>query len=123
MPFYGGNVTYINEIETPNCDIEIKAPFYKGAVIKAYLDGKDLGYIAFAPYSIKVSDVSAGKHKIEFKLFGNRHNSFGALHNTVACEVWFGPNAWRTTGDEFSYEYQLKDMGILAAPSVTIFEK
>ena len=123
MPFYGGNITYINEIETPDCNLEIKAPFYKGAVIKAYLDGKDLGYIAFAPYSIKVSDVTAGKHKIEFKLFGNRHNSFGALHNTIACEVWFGPGAWRTAGDEYSYEYQLKDMGILAAPSVTIFEK
>ena len=123
MPFYGGNVTYINEIETPDCDIEIKAPFYKGAVIKAYLDGKDLGYIAFAPYTIKVPDVAAGKHKLEFKLFGNRHNTFGALHNPVACEVWFGPDAWRTTGDEYSYEYQLKDMGILGAPSVTIFEK
>jgi hypothetical protein len=30
---------------------------------------------------------------------------------------------WRTDGDEFSYEYQLKDTGIMSAPVVTIIEK
>ena len=33
-------------------------------------------------------------------------------------EHWVGPNAWRTTGAGFSYEYQLKRMGVLAAPRV-----
>ena len=123
MPFYGGSITYVNEVETPDCDLIIKATYYKGAVIKVYVDGVDAGYIAFAPYTIRVNNVKKGKHKIEFKLFGNRHNSFGALHNTVETEKWFGPGVWRTEGDGFCYEYRLKDMGILASPVVTVIEK
>lgn len=123
MPFYGGNIIYKNEIETPDCDLLIRAPFYRGAVIKVYVDGVDCGYIANAPYSLEVTGIKAGKHTVDFKLFGNRYNSFAAVHDTVYSRRWFGPNMWRTSGDEFSYEYQLKDMGILGAPTVTVFEK
>ena len=123
MPFYGGNVTYKNEIETPDCNLQIRATTYKGAVVKVFVDGKDCGYCAFAPYTVDVKDVKAGKHTIEFKLFGNRYNSFAALHNNNTSQTWFGPTVWRTAGDEYSYEYQLKDMGILAAPIVKIIEK
>ena len=122
MPFYGGNVVYKNEIETPDCDLLVRAPFYRGAVIKVLLDGVDCGYIAFAPGTLKIDGVKAGKHKLDFILYGNRYNSFAALHNTVISQRWIGPQLWRTEGTEYSYEYQLADMGILAAPTVTIFE-
>lgn len=123
MPFYSGNITYVNEVETPDCDLVIKAPFYRGGTLKVFVDGKDCGHLCLAPCSVRVEDVKAGLHKIEFKLFGNRINSFGAVHNTVGTLVWFGPRMWRTEGDEYSYEYQLKDIGIMAAPVVTIIEK
>lgn len=123
MPFYGGNITYKNEIETPDCDLIIKANYYKGAVIKVFVDGVDTGYIAFAPYKLKIKNVKRGKHKIELKLFGNRLNSFGPVHNTCFSQNWYGPNIWRTEGDEWSYEYQLSDMGIMSAPVVTVIEK
>ena len=123
MPFYGGNVTYINEVETPDCDLIIKAPFYRGGTVKVFVDGKDCGHICLAPCSVRVNDIKAGTHKIEFKLFGNRINSFGAVHNTIGTLAWYGPGMWRTKGNEYSYEYQLKDMGIMAAPVVTIIEK
>ncbi len=29
-------------------------------------------------------------------LYGNRMNSFGAVHNADAAETWYGPNLWRT---------------------------
>ena len=122
MPFYGGNVVYKNDIETPDCDMIVNLPFYRGAVIKVLLDGSDCGYIAFAPCSVRIDGVKAGKHKLEFVLCGNRYNSFAALHNTVSSQTWYGPELWRTEGTEFSYEYQLADMGILAAPIVTIVE-
>ena len=123
MPFYSGNITYINEVETPDCDLIIKAPFYRGGTLKVFVDGKDCGHICLAPCSVRVDGVKAGKHKIEFKLFGNRFNSFGAVHNTIESLLWPGPNMWRTNGDEYSYEYQLKDMGIMGAPVVTVIEK
>jgi hypothetical protein len=123
MPFYSGNITYVNEVETPDCDLIIKAPFYRGGTVKVFVDGKDCGHICLAPCSVRIEDVKAGLHKIEFKLFGNRINSFGAVHNTIGSLSWFGPRMWRTDGDEFSYEYQLKDTGIMSAPVVTIIEK
>ena len=120
MPFYGGNITYINEIETPECDIIIKTPAYRGAAVKVFVDGTDCGNTSLAPNSVRVNNITSGKHTIAIKLFGNRYNSFGALHNTVDSQKWKGPEHYRTTGNSFSYEYQLKDMGILAAPTVTI---
>ena len=123
MPFYGGNITYVNEIETPQCDIIIKTPAYRGAAVKVFVDGEDCGNTSLAPNSVRVNNITPGKHTVAIKLFGNRYNSFGALHNTVSSQRWKGPEHYRTTGNSFSYEYQLKDMGILAAPTITIINK
>ena len=123
MPFYGGNITYIKEIDLPQCDIVVKTPVYRGAAVKVALDGVDAGHTTLAPNKIKINGVSSGKHKLEIKLFGNRYNSFGPLHNTVNSQKWLGPDTWRTTGDAFCYEYRLKDTGILAAPVIEIIKK
>ena len=53
---------------------------------------------------------------MRIKIFGNRHNAFGPVHNADAAETWYGPNLWRTQGNKWSYEYQLKEMGILTTP-------
>lgn len=123
MPFYSGNITYENEIETPECDMIVETSHYRGAAVKVYLDGRDCGYTALAPNTVVIKNVSAGSHVLKLKLLGNRFNTFGALHNTVKSQTWHGPDEWRTTGNEWSYEYQLKDMGILSAPAVTIINK
>ncbi len=119
MPFYGGNLTYECEIELPdNGVLEIEAPIFRGSLIGVNLDGKDVGKIAFSPYCLAV-DACAGKHKVELTLFGNRYNTFGALHNTE-CDTpnyWQGPSAWYTKGTSWSYEYQFKRTGILKSPT------
>ena len=33
---------------------------------------------------------------------------------------WIGPNVWRTTGDDWCYEYRLKPFGILKTPDITL---
>lgn len=43
---------------------------------------------------------------------------FGSVHNADRTMRWLGPNAWRTTGDSWCYEYILKEMGILSTPVV-----
>lgn len=123
LPFYGGNIIYHNDIETPGCDIIIQTSYYKGALVKVYLDGVDCGNIVFSPYKLKIKGVKAGKHKLDIKLFGNRINTFGGLHNTVNEHVWQGPMYFRSANEEWSYEYRLRDMGIYSAPVVTIIEK
>ena len=67
MPFYGGNVSYISQIETPRCSLQISVPHYKGALVKVFVDGEDKGIIAFSPYKVTIDNLAAGKHEIEFK--------------------------------------------------------
>ena len=43
-------------------------------------------------------------------------NAFGCLHNVDPHTRWYGPNAWRSEGDAWADEYQLKPAGILVAP-------
>lgn len=125
MPFYGGNVVYQTEISVPDgADaIRIHVPHYKGALISVKLDGECVGKIVYQPYDLTLEGISAGKHTVEFMLFGNRHNSFGPLHNCDHGLRWFGPNAWVTKGDKFSYEYNLADMGILRSPEIFFLKR
>ena len=120
MPFYGGNVTYETEVETPECSLEIRANHYNGAVIKVFVDGEEKGYIAYSPYTLVVDGVKAGKHKIEFKLLGYRENTFGALHKHHVW--WQGPSMWYTKDDNWSYEYNLAEMGIISSPVIKILK-
>ena len=134
MPFYGANITYTMGFEVPeDCDALINTTNYIGAVVGVKLDGKDVGRIAFAPYDIYIENVKKGTHKLEITLFGNRNNSFGALHLTDDKHIWFGPTAWTRnvvgsnfdTANEFSafkYEYTLKQMGIMASPEIKLIK-
>ena len=125
MPFYGANVTYKAEIDIPEgADaIRIHAPHYKGALISAAIDGECVGKIVYQPYDLTVEGLSAGKHILELTLFGNRHNSFGPLHNRDNGLRWYGPNGWGTRDDAFSYEHNLKEMGILRSPEIFFLKK
>ena len=124
MPFYGGNVKYyINvDVKEDGASLRIRAPFYRGALVSASVDGKCVGKIVYNPYTVIAENVGKGTHTVELTLFGNRHNSFGALHNCDRKLRWFGPSAWFSTGDAFSYEHQIKEMGILASPTVEIIK-
>jgi len=123
MPFYGGNIIYETEIETDDCNLKIRANYYRGAVIHVKFDGQDIGVIAYSPYELNVENVNKGKHTIEFELFGNRYNTFAALHN-IDWSIWSttDPNTWHVTGDKWSDEYNFKEMGILKSPVIEIYK-
>ncbi len=116
LPFYAGNVTYQVEAETKET-LEIEVSHFRNPVIRVDIDGEKKGLIAFAPYRISVP-VKPGKHMIELTAYGNRHNAFGAIHNADEHEPWFGPNAWRTEGNAWCYEYRLKPIGIVTTPTI-----
>lgn len=119
LPFYGGNVTYHLPIFMPEDGIlKIEATRFRNPLLKAVLDGKQEKIIAFSPY-IQTFECCAGKHMLELVAFGNRRNTFGALHNCNEKEQWFGPTAWRSEGAAWSYEYQIKPCGILKTPLIS----
>lgn len=117
LPFYGGNITYNIPVETKQ-QFNVKVPYFRGSLISVFLDENKVGTIAFAPYECIIKGISEGRHILSLKLFGNRINTFGTLHNCNEGTTWFGPDAWRTRGDSYSYEYQLKKVGILKRPDV-----
>lgn len=137
LPFYGGNITYCCSFELPEAqelDVRIpsrstsyagsndnqtprEVPFagYRGTLASVSLDGCEKGDLAFAPYQCSLGRVEAGNHTLELKLYGSRVNSQGTLHLTFRT-LWTGPNAWRSEGDHFSYEYHLQPFGVFVAP-------
>lgn len=115
-PFYGGNVTYKIPFISKGGEVNVRANLFRAPVMKASVDGKEAGYIAFSPYEVSLGELPSGEHLLELTVFGNRVNTFGTLHNCDQKEEWYGPNAWRTTGDLWSYEYQIKPSGLLKAP-------
>jgi hypothetical protein len=123
MPFYGANITYSMKVEMPEAGaLKVHAPYYRGSLIGVSLDGKREGSIVLPPYTCVIENVAAGEHTLELTVFGNRHNSFAALHLIDSSQRWFGPAAWRTEGDDWCYEYRVKPFGILKSPVITILK-
>ncbi|MBR2021909.1 MAG: hypothetical protein IJ939_05675, partial [Clostridia bacterium] len=121
MPFYGGNITYREKINlSEKSALSINVAGYCGTLSKVLLDGKDVGNVVFAPYDLHLDNVPAGEHTIEFVLYGNRHNTFGGLHN-CGISIYYGQGYWYSTENSWSYEYNLRKTGILKSPVIKIY--
>jgi hypothetical protein len=117
LPFYAGNVTYDCTLQGHGDHGEtiLRLPKFKAPLIAVAVDGRRVGTIAHPPYELNLGTVS---HRLELTAFGNRINAFGAVHNADDRWSWWGPSAYRTDGDAWAYEYQLRPMGILTAPRI-----
>ncbi len=116
LPFYTGNVTYRFEVDCgqdkPAAWVHI--PHMGAPVASVRLDGAELGCIAWQPNCIALPDMAAGKHLLEVVAYGSRYNGFGTLHNANPNYKWYGPEAYRTTGDEWTDCYLTRPSGILS---------
>ena len=122
LPFYGGNLTYETEVEMPAGELWVEAPVYNAPVLGVRLDGGAERYIFKAPHRVCLGRVEEGCHRITLISYGSRINQFGQVHNCNTAERYFGPKTWRTTGRKWCYEYRLKDVGILTAPIIRVYE-
>lgn len=118
LPFYAGNVTYHCRAMAPGGPVSVRARRFRAPLLSVTLDGRDSGRIAFDPFRVGLGSPEQGEHALDITAFGNRFNAFGALHNTDDFFTWAGPGSWRTQGDNWAYEYQLRPMGILTAPLI-----
>lgn len=118
LPFYGGNLIYHMEIETVGNALEIEASYYRSHLLRASVDEKDVGLIAFSPYKIVVEDILPGKHRVDLTCFGTRVNTFGQLHRNDRYNQWWGPDSWRTTGPSWTWEYRFWEQGVLKSPEI-----
>ncbi|MDR0450998.1 MAG: hypothetical protein LBH26_07010, partial [Treponema sp.] len=120
LPFYGGSLTYHLEGESKAGEaLVIDASSYRFMALKLKVDGADRGFIAYAPYRIRVEGLPAGKHRIDLTGLGCRINTFGQLHNNMDHSgYWWGPNSWRTAGPAWTYEYKFWPQGVLKSPEI-----
>ncbi len=120
MPFYTGNLQYHFDLDVPGDSLILRAPHYRGALIRVIVDGEDRGPIIFSPYQLTVKNLQPGVHAVTLRLFGNRQNGFGQLHHTQSVYFYQSPDSWRSTGDRWRYEYQFKPLGILKGPGILL---
>lgn len=119
LPFYGGKVTYHIGVEGHGKPLNVALTKFRAPVIAVDVDGKRQGLIAISPYNVTTEALAPGLHQLDLTVYGNRFNTFGAVHNTdEEKDVYCSPNFWRTRGDTWAYEYQLKRTGPLCAPVV-----
>ena len=124
LPFYGANITYHIPVElTKEGSVKVHTNAYRGALIAVALDGERKDRIVFPPYDAVLEKVPAGKHTVSLTLFGQRCNSFAPLHRVNLRYRHMDPGAWRSKGDDWSYEYNLFPVGILKAPVLAVTEE
>ena len=117
LPFYGGNLTYhVPLILEEEKRLLLHTGKFRAPALAAGLDGERKGLVAYSPYTVDLGPAGKGKHTVDITMYGSRINTFGIVHNCYEPMIWFGPNSWRTTGDAWAYEYQLKPVGVLKSP-------
>ena len=115
LPFYTGNIHYHMHFDMENAgDAIIQVPHYAGAALVFLVNGEEKGIAAYAPHALKIENLPQGRHKLEIVLLGNRYNGFGNLHNANSEYMWYGPDSFRTEGDEWCDRYLLRPIGILS---------
>ncbi len=117
-PFYGGNMCYAFPAKATNGSLNLEVSFYRGAMIRVFVDGEDRGVIVNPPYRLRVENLSDGVHEVTLKLYIHRYNTFGPLHLVNEGERWHGPGAWRSTDENWSDQYVLRRTGILKSPEI-----
>ncbi|MBQ8610108.1 MAG: hypothetical protein IJ412_00230 [Oscillospiraceae bacterium] len=118
LPFYGGNITYHVPVVTDGGELVLRASQYRGALQTVALDGGEEKAVIYPPYTVSLGKPAAGEHTVDVKLYGHRRNSFGPVHLTDLNDRWIGPNAWRSEGDRWCYDYRLAEEGILTTPVI-----
>ena len=115
LPFYSGVVTYTFSFDADERgEYAIHIPLFAASLLTVRLDRKRKGQIAYEPHRLELGELTPGSHRLEIDAFIGRHNGFGYLHNSNSQFRWFGPDAWRTTGDEWTDDYRILPGGILS---------
>ncbi|APA06817.1 hypothetical protein sscle_02g015870 [Sclerotinia sclerotiorum 1980 UF-70] len=124
LPFYAGNLTYICNVSLPptnhGTNVYLSVPEFSSPVLFVALADTDqkLGRIAFQPRTLDITSLGPGTHKIAITAFGNRYNSFGHIHLPDGLTNGCSPDIWRTAGNWWTDNYNVKPIGILECPSL-----
>ena len=121
LPHFGGAVTYHLEVEVPEAgELFVRTPHYRAAVLTLALDGKRTGTLVYPPYEASLGAVTVGKHRVDITAYISRANSFGTLHHADRLRFYNDPQSWFTSGALWTYEYRLREEGLISTPIFTL---
>jgi hypothetical protein len=120
LPFYSGNIVYHIPITTETGDLQVCCSQYYGALLEVHVDDGEQIPNIYPPYIAKLGQVEEGEHVVHITYYGSRINAFGPVHLADEKKTYVSPEVWRTEGDSWCYEYQLRKLGILVTPIVTL---
>jgi hypothetical protein len=119
LPFYGGNVTYCfrtaGRADNPN-RWAVRFSSFKGTLLRVRLGRASSRPVAFAPFRLQFGRKPKAGELLKVTVFGHRGNAFGPLHNIDPSLERFGPQAWRSTGEHWSYGYRFQPLGLFDQP-------
>ena len=119
MPFYIGNLLYHFEFMVEERGgYFVRIPDFRAPLLSVQADGGETRRIAYAPHRASLGTLEKGTHDLTVRLYGNRFNAFGTLHNCSPNYTWYGPDSFRTTGENWSEDYCLRPVGILGAVEI-----
>ena len=117
-PFYGGAIQYMFDAPAKNGRLTLRASDYRGGLLKVSCDGKDVGAIIYPPYTLTIDDLADGMHTVTLTAYLHRYNTFGPVHIVNEQCPWYGPDSWRTCDEDWSYQYHLRQTGVLKSPEL-----
>jgi hypothetical protein len=126
LPFYSGNLGYLLQIEKIDFNekekVFLRIPEFRGAGVRIFIDGKEVGILAWEPYEIDITDFIKGKEKsnLIIEILGHRRNSHGPLHYFEKWPVWTGPGQFVSEGEQWTDEYQIVPCGLMKNPEILI---
>ncbi|KAH6664686.1 hypothetical protein B0J14DRAFT_607502 [Halenospora varia] len=123
FPFYVGNVTYnINYYTASSRSATLHVPDFSSPLLSITdgKSGKKIGNIAFQPRRLELGE-GKGIQRLSVTCYGNRFNSFGHIHMPGWITACF-PDVWRSGGDWWTDNYDLKPVGVLSCPTVELYK-
>ena len=115
LPFYSGPLTYRWRLAGGE-RFRLRLGLFSAPCVTVALDGKRIANVSLSPSEADLGRLSEGDHVLDITVYPSRINSFGTFHLNDYSVIWFGPQAWRSTGMRWTYNYRLAPSGLLSEP-------
>ena len=115
LPFFSGPLTYRWRLAGGE-HLRLRLGLFSAPCVTAELDGKRIANLSLSPSEVDLGWLGEGEHVLDITVFPSRINSFGTFHLNDYSVLWFGPQAWRSTGSRWTYTYRLAPSGLLSEP-------
>lgn len=121
LPFYSGPLTYRWHLAGGE-HLRLRLGLFYAPCVTVELDGKRIANVSLSPSEADLGTLSEGEHVLDITVYASRINSFGTFHLNDYSVTWFGPQAWRSTGMSWSYQYRLAASGLISEPHLIVVE-